>query len=637
MDEVDESVIVSGSSGTLSIDSTKIRLTDDDATPSGIRLSVSPATVAEDVATAPTITVTARVNGRSTYATDTDVTVSVAGSGTASAVDFAPVDDFTITIPADTDSATGTFTLTPDNDDAEETDETVTVSGSSGSLRIGRATIRLIDDEMAAVASRRNRVNEEIAPQAAQSIASSTLSAITGRIDAAVSGAVSGGSLNLAGRTSLYRALKSNERALEDGTLSLAEVLGGSSFVLPLTPAGAAGAAGPDGTAGGKAGGKNSRSGLDSLALWGSGDYRKLSQDGDGTVDWDGDIFSFHLGADMRVRPDLLAGLAVSRSLGSFDYTDRTDPVAEDGRYKTWMTGVHAYVHGSLSDDLGLWATVGYGLGEIEIDDEANAKASSDTAMWTAALGARGTLVSDDEIVPGGETTLKLKGETSLARFSVEGGGEIDASTSDIYRLRLILEAGHERRLDSGGRLTPSVEVGLRYDGGDGATGAGLELGGALRYVDPAMGLTAEGRGRILLARGDGYREWGLGGLVRFDPGAAKRGLSFSLTPAWGDAASGTARLWDRGMAGTEASDGKAPQMRLDGELGYGFGAYGGRGLLTPYGGFSLAGAGARSYRIGGRFEAGPSLALNLEGERREPAGDAAADYRVLLRLNARW
>ena len=91
------------------------------------------------------------------------------------------------------------------------------------------------------------------------------------------------------------------------------------------------------------------------------------------------------------------------------------------------------------------------------------------------------------------------------------------------------------------------------------------------------------------------------------------------------------------GAAGTEASGGNAAPLRLEAELGYGFGAYGGRGLLTPYGGFSLAGAGARRYRIGGRFEAGPSFDLNLEGERREPAADAAAEHGVMLRLNARW
>ena len=45
-----------------------------------------------------------------------------------------------------------------------------------------------------------------------------------------------------------------------------------------------------------------------------------------------------------------------------------------------------------------------------------------------------------------------------------------------------------------------------------------------------------------------------------------------------------------------------------------------GRGLLTPYGGFSLSSAGARDYRSGLRLELGPALRLDLEGARRETA-----------------
>ena len=77
--------------------------------------------------------------------------------------------------------------------------------------------------------------------------------------------------------------------------------------------------------------------------------------------------------------------------------------------------------------------------------------------------------------------------------------------------------------------------------------------------------------------------------------------------------------------------------MRMDGELGYGFGALGGQGLLTPYGGFSLADEGSRRYRIGGRFEIGSSLSLSLEGARHEPVNDDAAEHGVMLRLQVSW
>ena len=605
---------------------------------------------AEDEVTTRTYTV--RVT-RAAASTDATLSGLVLSPGALNETFAAGTTGYTADVSPDMTSVMVTPTTT--HDGATVTvDGTAVASGEASdpiSIDVGDTTITLevtAEDEVTTrtytvtvtraaaidtVAVRIDRVTKEILPRVAQTMAASTLSVITGRIDSVVSGAAAGGSLSLAGQTSLYQALESNAWALNDDTLSLAEVLGSSSFVLPLNAAGE----------GGTADGENSGSIPGRSALWGSGDYRKISDDRDSSIDWDGDIFSFHLGADMRVLPDLLVGFAMSRSLGSFDYTDRTSTVQEgglaaDGRYETRMTGAHAYVHRSLSEDLGLWATVDYGQGGIEIDDEAaGSKESSDTEIWTAALGTSGALISDDEIIAGGETTLKLKGDVSLARISVAGGERIDALTLGTSRLRVVLEASHERRLDSGGRLTPSVEAGLRLDGGDGLTGNGLELGGALRFVDPAIGLTVEGRGRMVLADGSDYREWGLGGLVRLDPGAAKLGLSFSLAPGWGDAASGTARLWDRGMTGTDASDGNVAQMRLDSELGYGFSTLGGRGSLTPYGGFSMTGGGVQNSRIGGRFELGSSFDLSLEGERREAANDAAADHGVMLRMQVHW
>ena len=96
---------------------------------------------------ATTITVTAAVDGATRFGAATTVTVSVAGSGTTTAVDFAAVTDFDIEIAAGAASNTGTFTLTPTDDTTDETDETITVSGASGSLTVNPATITLTDDD----------------------------------------------------------------------------------------------------------------------------------------------------------------------------------------------------------------------------------------------------------------------------------------------------------------------------------------------------------------------------------------------------------------------------------------------------------------------------------------------------------
>lgn len=51
--------------------------------------------------------------------------------------------------------------------------------------------------------------------------------------------------------------------------------------------------------------------------------------------------------------------------------------------------------------------------------------------------------------------------------------------------------------------LTPTVEFGVRCDGSDAETGAGVEFGGSLGYADAARGLSVVVRERTLVAHGD--------------------------------------------------------------------------------------------------------------------------------------
>ena len=103
-----------------------------------------------------------------------------------------------------------------------------------------------------------------------------------------------------------------------------------------------------------------------------------------------------------------------------------------------------------------------------------------------------------------------------------------------MWRFRLTTELSHELLFSSGTSLTPWAELSVRHDGGDGQTGAGLEMGGGLRYRVPQVGLTAEGYGRWLAVHEGTLQEWGVGAMVTIDPGMDRRGLSASVTPSWG-------------------------------------------------------------------------------------------------------
>ena len=74
------------------------------------------------------------------------------------------------------------------------------------------------------------------------------------------------------------------------------------------------------------------------LAAWGCGNYRYVG--GGRNVAWSGDVFTAHAGADVQLGSTVLAGVSVSRSMGSFDY----DAGNISGDYELRMTGVHPYL-----------------------------------------------------------------------------------------------------------------------------------------------------------------------------------------------------------------------------------------------------------------------------------------------------
>ena len=395
-------------------------------------------------------------------------------------------------------------------------------------------------------------------------------------------------------------------------TLTGRELLLGSSFHL---------AAG-----GGEAGGP-------ALAAWGRvtvGGFDAEAPADNGTMRLDGEVTTGLLGADAAWER-WLAGVAlsVSEGKGTFD-----QPGVDSGTVESTLTSVNPYVRYRASDRLTAWGLLGYGTGDMTI--RGNSPVRTDLMMRLGAAGARGVLLEAGET---GGIDLALRGDAFLVQMDWEKVSNETDTRADASRLRLVLEAGRSFTLGEGAVLAPALELGLRHDGGDAETGTGVEVGGRIRYTDAGSGLTVEANARTLIAHEDSdYREWGAGGSVRLGPDASGRGLSLALAPVWGTPSSGVDRLWSaRDAAGLAPGGEFEAERRLEGELGYGFGAFGGLGLVTPYAGLGLAEAGDRTWRAGARWLLAPHLAMSLDGTRREPANDDAPEHAAQFRFTLRW
>ena len=359
------------------------------------------------------------------------------------------------------------------------------------------------------------------------------------------------------------------------------------------------------------------------MELWGRSDYRRLD-DGRGTATctpaWGGDLFGVRLGADVRPQQQAqwLAGLTVGWSTGAFDWSNTGDCAARSGVYGVEMLSVHPYVGGYAGGRVGLWATAGYGFGGITLtEDDADAQEqASDSTLLTATAGLDLPLLNTSELIAGGTTTVQARGEATVSHFEVAGDGLLRPQTLDAQRYRITLASAHEQVV-GGGRLAPSLEIGVRHDEGAGASGTGAAGSVGLRYGYPPAGLTLAGQGHGFLRFDSDYREWGAELALGFDPGAPRQGLAVEASTQYGSQQGRSGQVFESPVDGQTAAVSE-PEGRLAVDVGYGLPAFDGAGTITPYSGLQLAEAEQR-YQLGMRLEVGSALSLTLGGERRQP------------------
>ncbi len=480
-------------------------------------------------------------------------------------------------------AVTYTYTVTDSDRDTDTLTFTITVSPAGPVTPVTPVTPGPTPEQTAVL-------HDEIAPQALQTVAGSVVASVGARIETTVQG-VSTGGVRLDGQgmegdgAAILRGFLDKvpeyTRSIKEGDLNWKRMLANSSFSLN--------AAG-DGSAGG------------GLGVWGSGHYMEFNGD-DNDLDWDGDSFSFQIGADTRLRPDLLTGIAVSWSEGDVEYSLGDGADAERGDYVLTLTGIHPYLGWSSGDGrMSLWASLGYADGKIEIEPDEGVDREHDTTVVSVAGGFTRSLTD----------FLRIKGDFSGLEADIDEADEVlndsDFST-ESQRLRLLLEGRHQQRLPGGGTLSQSAEVGYRVDEGDSdADTDGTEVGGSVDYHNPATGFSVSGKIRALVGNSD-YQEWGVSGLIRLESDA--QGLSFTLEPGYGDTAGSAGELWQRKTPYLE-TERQSYGARMKMHLGYGL-----HGGIMPYTELT-SGEALRSFRMGVKWQLGKALDLNLFGEQYE-------------------
>ena len=372
--------------------------------------------------------------------------------------------------------------------------------------------------------------------------------------------------------------------------------------------------------------------GWNGWTLWGRGTGSRYTGDSGSNNRMGGGVTAAYVGADYRWGNRLTLGLAASYSDGAQDFDNAG---ASTGEWQTRLTSLRPYLHWSPTGKLGLWGMLGFGRGDAELNSgyggplagTSSSTIVTDISSRSAALGGRMDLTRVSNV------DLALTADAFAVSTSSEALAGLRATAGDARRVRMMVNGSTGWSVTPDTRMDLSLALGARLDGGDVEAGLGAELAGALSITNRRVGLDVEIRSRWLAAHQDRhFRERGLSLALGLDPGSDNRGLTLSLSPAWGEnAGSGVEALWkgERTMAYRSAAAGREGEAldwrpsRTRAALGYGLRTQRGRGGMEPFVELDVKDMGL--HRLGG------GLRLNVAGGPDGSQGFLARSLRLEL------
>lgn len=370
----------------------------------------------------------------------------------------------------------------------------------------------------------------------------------------------------------------------------------------------------------------NGDGGLGSISAWGAVDYQTFEGLG-----YEGDSNAFFLGADVMVSPHVLFGAALAHNRAESDYSWGT----ASQTLETNVTSVMPYGSYKPNPKAIIWGVIGRGTGEATTTVVNAAKESSDLTMNMGMFGASARFASQ------GRMEFGIRGDAAFAGMKTdEGTGAADDVEAAVSRARLGLEAVMHYGSGRGPAVSPYGEMNVRYDGGDGITGTGVEIAGGLRVNSSAFEIDARGH-TVAAHSGDDFAESGFSLMATFNPNRSMNGMSLSIAPTWGRTSQSPSVVWtnsnfDQMPLPTDGSLGMQNGLAMNASLGYGMFVGYDRFLLTPYFQYSQGTEDSTSMLLGAELKqlimSSSMLDMNFMLGRRDSASGSEGNQ---LEINA--
>ena len=419
--------------------------------------------------------------------------------------------------------------------------------------------------------------------------------------------------LNFGGIATVDQLITRSGERTNEGSVSWRELLGDSSFAITLL------------------------SGDDFVAptsIWGIGDRRNLtSSSSNHAQDWTGDTFTGQLGIDTLIGEQILTGVSAAFSENDIEIDGNQD---QEFEFSLNSTSLNPYIGWtSTSQNAELQAVMGYGVGELTIDQSNYNQEALASRSYSLALAGSKELYSSDTIL-NGITKLSVIGDSWFARQYINGQDDLitDLQTdAQYYNIRT--EGTHQYEFEGGHSLTPLISVGIRKDTKNQLSTLAIEFTGGLDYDTP-IGLTFTSSGHLLVADENTIQKMSVRSTLGYDRGNDDLGLTITVSPKWGQTlASAQNTLWNSDILTSnnnisQYTDG----TQVNTKVGYGFVLGEHSQTLTVYSGYEFDDQTEDELLLGSRVAIGSNFGLDFKGTREiSTSKDEVSKFKLKGRL----
>ena len=401
--------------------------------------------------------------------------------------------------------------------------------------------------------------------------------------------------LNLGGEETLKGLIELSGEMTNKDEVSWREVLGDSAFAMTIL------------------------SGEDVVTpttIWGIGDRRNLtSSSSNHAQDWTGDTFTGQLGIDTLIGDEILTGVSASFSENDIEIDGNHH---QDLKFSLSSTSLNPYIGWtSTSQNAELQAVVGYGVGELTIDQSNYNQEALASRSYSLALAASKELYSSDTIL-NGITKLSVIGDSWFARQYINGQDDLITNLqTDAQYYNIRTEGTHQYEFEGGSSLTPLISVGIRKDTKNQLSTLAIEFTGGLDYDTP-IGLTVTSSGHLLVADENTIQKISVRSTLGYDRGNDDLGLTITVSPKWGQTlASAQNTLWNSNILTNNNEIGRYTNgTQINSKVGYGFVLGEHTQTLTVYSGYEFDDQTEDELLLGSRVAIGSNFGLDFEGTR---------------------